>query len=208
MKLGEIKIEALKIMFANYSLDLQIDDIQGLVSDENYGSYLVNMNGSIARALDRIENACVLPLRVLELSIKDFVSKNGQLYFDVNSVDDLFLIERIVLVSNELNIYDTEAPYVLEGCYLVVEDVCVDAKYKIIYYSKAPEIEGLSDEDNLEIPNKLARLIPYFVKGDLYQEEEPNLASEARNLFEASLDDLKHQNFKKQSYVAQNLRMW
>ena len=47
MKLGDIKIEALKIMFVNYNTDLTIDELDNAMQDENYGSYLVNMPGAI-----------------------------------------------------------------------------------------------------------------------------------------------------------------
>ena len=51
------------------------------------------------------------------------------------------------------------------------------------------------------------KLIPYFIKGDLYQEEEPDLAADARNIFEASLDDFKVQNQSKQDYVHRTFRL-
>ena len=40
----------------------------------------------------------------------------------------------------------------------------------------------------LDIPNGIAEQIPYFIKGDLYRDDEPNEASEARNWFEAAMD--------------------
>ena len=32
-------------------------------------------------------------------------------------------------------------------------------------------------------------MVPYFVKGELYEEEEPNLAATAANMFEQWLSD-------------------
>ena len=43
MKLGDIKIQALKLMFVNYSDDISIYDITALSAYQNSGSYLVNM---------------------------------------------------------------------------------------------------------------------------------------------------------------------
>ena len=57
MRVGDIKVEAIKLMFTNYGFDFSINELQTMLSDENYSSYIVNMNGAIARALDRIENA-------------------------------------------------------------------------------------------------------------------------------------------------------
>ena len=41
MKLGEIKIESLKIMFANYNADIDIDKLSSLYDDENYEILMV-----------------------------------------------------------------------------------------------------------------------------------------------------------------------
>ena len=55
MKLGDIKIQALKLMFVNYNDDISIDSLPTLSTDQNYGSYLVNMPGSINRCFASIE---------------------------------------------------------------------------------------------------------------------------------------------------------
>ena len=55
MTLGEIKIEALKLMFTNSQHDIAVSDLSNLYQDGNYGSYLVNMPGAINRAFDRIQ---------------------------------------------------------------------------------------------------------------------------------------------------------
>ena len=49
MKYGEIKIEALKLMFVNMGDDIDIDGLETYAQDDNYKSYLVNMPGSINR---------------------------------------------------------------------------------------------------------------------------------------------------------------
>lgn len=198
MKLGEIKIEAIKLMFTNYNFDLHIEDLTRLISDENYGSYLVNMNGAIARALDRIENACVVPVKSYKVLNDDL--EYGEIFsrFDTKKIEDFYLIDRVVVEDNYH--YDGDTEFILEGDNLLLDKNI--NKYTILYYPKLKTIdETKSDETELEIPNNIARLIPYFVKGELYQEEEPDIAANARNLFEASLDDLKIQKQSKQNYV-------
>ena len=49
MKLGEIKIEALKLMFINEGDDIDIGSLELLAQDEIYKNYLVNMPGAINR---------------------------------------------------------------------------------------------------------------------------------------------------------------
>ena len=83
-----------------------------------------------------------------------------------------------------------------------------DASYRVIYYPKLKTMDDtVQDTDEMWLPDNIARLIPYFIKGDLYQEEEPNLAADARNIFEACLDDLKAQTQSKQNYIYQVYRM-
>ena len=45
MKLGDIKIEALKLMFVNMGDDIDIESLETYAQDEIYKSYLVNMPG-------------------------------------------------------------------------------------------------------------------------------------------------------------------
>ena len=206
MKVGDIKIEAIKLMFTNYGYDLGLDDLSRLAADENYGSYLVNMNGSIARALDRIQNACVLPLKRKTLKASDLITGKGFDRYDTSKISDLFQIDRIAAEYSN-GYYDGNAGYFLEGNMLVL-DHNPNVTYILLYY---PTIETMNsevlDSDELWIPDNIARLIPYFIKGDLYQEEEPELAANARNLFEASLDDIKKRTESKQNYIEHVYRM-
>lgn len=204
MKLGEIKIEALKLMFTNYSFDLGIGDLQSLISNENYGSYIVNMSGAISRALDRIENACVLPMKSKTLDLSEMTIGRHVLKYDTSKIKDLFMIERITADYADGS-YDGNVEFTFEGENVLLKNTY--ATYTIVYYPTVASISGVLDTDELNVPDKIARLIPYFIKGDLYQEEEPTLASDARNLFEASLDDMKNQTQSKQNYVKQVFRL-
>ena len=205
MKLGDIKVEAIKLMFTNYAFDMGIDDLQRMISDENYGSYIVNMNGSISRALDRIENACVVPAKRYSISEEDFEQGKFFKKFDLNKIEDFFAIDRIT-AEYENGCYDGNVEYELQGDTLLLHNSAAD--FTILYFPKIKTVdETISDSDEIWIPENIARLIPYFIKGDLYQEEEPVLAADARNLFEASLDDLKSKAQNKQNYVQKVLRM-
>ena len=56
MTLGEVKKEALKLMFTNQSAEVNARSIEELSTDDNYGDYLSNMNGSINRCFARFKN--------------------------------------------------------------------------------------------------------------------------------------------------------
>ena len=207
MKVGDIKVEAIKLMFANYAFDLGVDDLQNMASDENYGSYIVNMNGSISRALDRIENACVMPVVREELANYSMRKNNHHMRVDLTQIKDLFMIDRII-AEYDNGEYDGNVSYALEGDILILPNV-KNVNYILLYYPTIKTIDdSVSDHDLMWIPDRLARLIPYFVKSELFQEEEPSLAAEARNLFEASLDDLKRKTQSKQNFITKTYRMY
>ena len=205
MKVGDIKVEAIKLMFTNYGFDFGIDELQTMLPDENYGSYIVNMNGAIARALDRIENACVMPLKRKEISICDCEETRNFIRFDTSKIEDFFILDRVT-AEYDSGEYAGNVEYELEGDILILPNH--KANYTILYYPTIKTMDdSVLDTDEIWIPDKIARLIPYFIKGDLYQEEEPALAADARNIFEASLDDLKNQNQSKQNYVYRTFRL-
>ncbi|MBR3790224.1 MAG: hypothetical protein IKK20_00260 [Clostridia bacterium] len=207
MTIGEIKIEAIKLMFVNYEFDFKVGELERMKADENYGSYLVNMDGAIARALDRIENACVLPAKVKKIEASEF--KRGKVFdrYDTSQIKNYFQIDRVT-AEYDNGSYDGNIGFEIEGDELLLRHNPA-AEYSIIYFPKAPSIKGVVDNSTeLDLPENIARLIPYFIKGDLFQEEEPALAADARNLFEASLDDLKRPVASKQEYIEQVYRMW
>ena len=61
MKISEIKIEALKLMFVGGSQVLLPENLYIYKNDESFGFYLVRMNGAINRCFSRLEAMGVLP---------------------------------------------------------------------------------------------------------------------------------------------------
>lgn len=189
MKLGEIKIEALKLMFANYNHDITIADIGQYYLDETYGSYLINMPGAINRCLSVIENKDILPSKRKVLEPSMGLASGNFIRFDLFAIiPDLYLIDRIVR-EGENGEYCGNYEYQLEGDNLVL--VNDNAKYIVVYKPQAERItQDSADEVELDIPNNIACHIPYFIKGDLFREDEPNEASEARNWFEQAMAEI------------------
>lgn len=188
MKLGEIKIQALKLMFVNYNDDISIEDIYALSTDQNYGSYLVNMTGSINRCFSSIEEKRVLPVKSYTLHYSDGEADNSFFRFNLNAlIPDFFDIDR--LIYQHEGIYCGDMDYQREADILVLKNPCAEGTYRLLYYPKIARIDSLADNQmELDIPNGIAEQIPYFIKGDLYRDDEPNEASEARNWFEAAMD--------------------
>lgn len=201
MKLGEIKIEALKQMFTNYGFDINIENLTSLLIDENYASYLVAMNGSIARAIDRIENAMVVKRKVFDIP-SSFLNEINRSYqrFDLSQIHDYFMIDRVICTFDN-GFINENAEFTLAGD-LITLPVLKGVTFSIVYFPKVKNIDAdTSDTDELELEDKFARIIPYFIKGELYQEEEPALAADATNRFEALLMDFAKADISNQTSI-------
>jgi hypothetical protein len=103
-------------MFTNQDNEIDESTIAELEQDDNYGDFLVNMNGSINRALVRL-------------------------------------------------------------------------KSKGVEYTGERLNKKTDNNQTLDIDENLCELIPYFIKGELYEEDNPQQASIAKNYFEDTVDD-------------------
>lgn len=192
MKYGDIKIEALKLMFVNMGDDISADKLEKYEQDDTYNSYLVNMPGSINRCFSVLENKSVLPPKAKDLAVSDGVASGAFIRFDLTVViSDFYDIERVASETADGE-YCGDCDYQREGDTLVLERYDdEDIRYIVLYRPMIPRVKSNTDSDfELPLPENIASLIPYFIKGDLYRDDEPNEASEARNWFEASIDEI------------------
>jgi len=182
-KLGEIKIESLKLMFADYENDYSVDTLDALLTDDNYGKYLRAMNGSINRCFDRLRSDFKQPIKSLE--IDKGVSEESLLFIDLDGEDyeNVDYINRITYTDDYG--YQSSVEYELEGRTLIIPNR--EGVYRLVYYEKLPYITTEIDTAVIQIEDDLARIIPYFIKSELIEEDEPQMASMARGMFEAAL---------------------
>lgn len=204
MKYGEIKIEALKLMFINMGDDISADNLESYEQDDTYSVYLVNMPGSINRCFSAFENKGVLPPKSKILETKNGVASGAFIRFDLQSViSDFCEIDRIVSETDSGE-YCGDCDYQTEGDTLVLErfDDSDGITYTVVYKPKIPRVEALTDNEwEIPVPDNIASLIPYYIKGDLYRDDEPNEASEARNWFEAGVSEILAKKTNKNSRV-------
>lgn len=199
-KLGDIKIEALKLMFADYTNDYSIAGLSGLLADANYGKYLRAMNGSINRCFDRLRALRKQTKKTLALD-KGLMEDDEYLYFDMSTetFDNVDFIVRISYRDEDGRPVEPNYEYQLEGDELIIQNM--EGSFKMIYYEKLPFITTLTDDAVLAIEDELARLLPYFIKSELLEEDEPELARQARALFEQSLASLYEEPEMRQTKV-------
>ena len=187
MKLGEVKIEALKIMFADYTDDLALDNLADLKTDENYGRYVNSMPGAINRCFSRLEDSNAVPVKKFVLTEDLGTISNNRIRFDLSAIiSDFGNVDRIIYET--ATEYEGNCEYIMETNSIIVLPYR-GGDYTIIYSPTLTRITaGTAEDAELELPDKIASIIPYFIKGDLFREDEPAEASEARNLFELSLE--------------------
>ena len=192
MKYGDIKIEALKLMFINMGDDITVDKLDTYAQDDTYSGYLVNMPGSVNRCFSVLESRGVLPSESKTLTASDGVASGAFIRFNLPSLIEKFYdIDRVVSETSDGE-YCGDCDYQTEGDTLVLERYDdEDITYTVLYRPTIPRVESLTDDDwEIPVPENIAALIPYFVKGDLYRDDEPNEASEARNWFEAGIEEI------------------
>lgn len=227
MKLGEIKLEGLRLMCANDEV-LDINRLEEYASDDRYKDYLDRMSGAINRAMSRFLTYKVIPTKVAEVKPSQAITKKQFLQFnlkeiisDFNSLERIvYIYERVVpnieyqTINDGVILIEFSSSYTFKGAteqlpnnarvgdayYFEGEcNVWNGSEWEVVDEDETFEIEYMpipqmitSTTDNnteLEIPESLARIIPYFIKADLYELDEPNLSANARNIFESALTE-------------------
>lgn len=186
MTIGEIKLEAMNLMFArNESLEV-------LEQDENYRDYMYNLTGAINRCFSSIEEKRVLPTKSKVLT--NGVLSGTWLRFAHNDLD----IDRITFESDEE--YVGSVPFDVEGDSIIVENK--EGTYRLIYYPSIARVLLFTPNDTvIDIPDSIACAIPYYVKGDLYRDDEPDEADKARAFFETAVSQVQRKSEGMQSKV-------
>lgn len=186
MKIKEIKIEALKLMFASYDNDYEANAIE---NNEQFKDYLINMPGSINRCFAVLENKGVLPLGFHKVNGSSDTTDGVSV--DMNTAVENFLDVERVSYQGKYGDRHPSFPYTRDGNVIYLEGIFQGDSYTIYY---RPRISRVWTDDTelsvLGIPDRIAALIPYFIKGDLFREEDAAEASNARAWFEGAMDEL------------------
>lgn len=196
MKLGEIKLEALKLMFCNGDEDIAAEDLEKLMDADAYGAFLINMWGSINRCFADFENKGVLPLRCM--IVDPSLGETGLCGIRFNLMalcPDFLAIERVIHEEIEGG-YNGHGAYRMEGDTLVLPPIDKETEeYRLLYHPRLQRLRPYDpDTTEIPIPDHIAAYIPYFIKSELYREDEPSEAAEARNFYEAGMSELAQNN--------------
>ena len=207
MKVGKIKIEALRLMFADLDPLISPNNISDYETDDQYGDYLSAMTGSINRAINDIVSRKILPEKELEVPLGSGSRRGitlrlnlGAYLEDNGKNNDIYDISRVIRETDYD--YDGAYPYRMEGKVMVLLAPDETAHYTILYYPKIKPVEEYENTRDLKIPDEIAALIPYFVKGELYRQDEAGDASEAMAWYEQRIAALSPYSTGTQTHVA------
>ena len=204
MKLGEIKLEALKLMWANTNEDIGIEQLPDLMGSERYGDYLIAMTGSVNRCFADLETRGILPVKRMLLPPPPIEKKGQTVSYDLGEMVEDYLSAVRLLYETGDGVYedpDIHGRMAEDVLYLPWFDGEKEA-YRVVYCPRLPQIFPYTDDQTeLPIPDRIASFIPYWIKSELYREEEPNEAGEARNWYEAQMSAVASVSSRRQGSV-------
>ena len=212
MKLGELKINCYKLIDPSEE-NMTADQIEVYESDSTYAYYFLNMLPSINSAITRVVQACILPLKRLEIdcateyqkSFKTIENQDGtsgkvqtkkKAHINLkNHATDIYKIKLIEYEDKNEN--TSNINYRIIGDYLDVQNQS-EGNIIIYYFPKIPSLESIyntSDYDyineieleELGLDDSILSYIAYYVKADLLEADKPSEAVLARNTFEQYL---------------------
>jgi hypothetical protein len=194
MKLGEIKLESLRLMAVNDET-LSIENIKNYETDDLYKDYLGRMYGAINRAISRLMMFRVIPFKSVEILPNQCEIFSQYIKFNLKTnISDLNSIERIVYINNKGAFLSVNYQTLGDDILINVNDLPyfknLNERFIVEYSPNVATItETTSNDLELEIPETLLRMIPYYVKGELYELDEPEISATARNIFENALSE-------------------
>lgn len=184
MTLADLKVQSLLLLNIN-DIKISVENLEDVESDNNYKDLFSRMPAAIMRAMNRIKTAGVIPKKTYDAAaVED--NTNIARYDLSTEISDFSKLVRVVVSGN--NFYCGNYPYTFEGINVVLFGLRKGWNVTFIYEPKMPFINIVSDNaTEIPLPEELASIIPYFVKADIYEQDEPELSTQARNIFEGML---------------------
>lgn len=194
MKLWEIKAQALKLMFADSDMSFSYIDFTEGVLEDNYNTRekLIRMDDSIARAIDMYYSYCGNINKKIKVKYKE-----NTYLLDIDDIEDFGYPTRVDLVrksrvigQEKLNYhYDSlakEIEVVFDNIEHLTDLEKQDLDFLLYYEMKRYNLPEVYDKleydlDDIFIPQDVQRMIPKYIKGELYEEDEPSMAMISKN---------------------------
>ena len=190
MKLGEIKLQALMMIFPSEVLEYDEDSIQEVIfnlkSSTSYSPYLAMSCGAINRGFSVIEQRGIGELDCFHLNLLSGKREGEYIVFDISEYSDISKIKNVYLSLYDIRV---SLDFYLVGKYLYIKTQRGSGDITIEYLKKLPRITHATDDlTEINLPYGIESFIPYFVKADLLLGENYEESEASRLTFEKLLD--------------------
>lgn len=185
MTIGQIKLEALMLMYPEIRLpadrDLASETITYLSEGSLYCDLIASMDQSITRALFYIELWGLTKTK----RVTSKISREEPFEYYLPLPSDAFLVNQVIARTSEGNVSISFA--ILDNEICVLEKA---SEYIIEYREKGILVDGATPPTTeLSLASQVEVIIPYFIKGELYR-ESPKEAQLCQERFFSALDKL------------------
>lgn len=203
MNWGEIQLESLKKMFLNNE-EISIEKLEEYKNDKKYKTYLYAMPQACNEAINyMLENGRPL--------IKSYKIKYKDINYKYNLKQIIPNFKRLDQVTYDGHI--SPDWYVEGDNVLVVRDWREPKEIITIYYESHHDLLTSRTKNNytFDIDNQLISLIPLYIAGELYKDDDVQLSTIYMNEFMTSISNLKGKDFSptpNQIETIYNYEMW
>lgn len=190
MTYGQMIAEVLRLVFASGGAIVGegSESVARMKNDPRYADHMDKIPGAFNRALADLEAKRVIPWKSKRLTLSEGEKMGGARVFDLSLlIPDCYEVEKVgawesYSGTRELLLVED---YELDGGELIIYGGTHAEAFVVKYTQSLPRMTADTDvEAEISLPEALASAIPYFIKGDLYEAEEPGEAAKARNLYE------------------------
>lgn len=195
MKLWEIKAQALRLMFADTDIQFSYDEFENgsIYDNANTRNKLIRMNDSIARAIELYYQYVGQKTKrdtTVGLYKEDEIFENFFVYATKPSrIDVNENLEKNISKENNIPFFydeDNQEVYLEKDYTFLGEDITFTVYYKkpkLNFQYNVQYSDLTSDLNAFEIPENVQLMIPYYIKGELYEEDEYAIAQAAKNTY-------------------------
>lgn len=187
MKIGEIKLQALSLIFPDATFEYAEGGLSELLfnlrSQSRYAPYLKASVGAINRALASVEQK---GLSGTELYTETVRGNLGWHYVYLNKIEDFCALEGVSLIKDGKR---EATSFERSGIILAIESP-KDSVIEIAYQRRLKRItHSTDDNEEITLPFGIEEAIAYFVMSDLLLGERPSEAVLARNIYEGMVNE-------------------
>ena len=169
MKLGEIKLQAIRLGFPDFFISCDEEDDQSLIDtvsslkqDPNFSGFLESAVGAVNRGLAYIESRGLSPSKCVDYQ-SSLCPRGSDGGTSLPLPSDCLAVERVVLIQGDKRYF---LGFEVQGDKILTEER--QGTYTVVYKTKIPRVFSTTrDSYDVVLPEGLGDALPYFVAADI-----------------------------------------